>query len=202
MKALILIGLQVDLFPLGAAEITGSDAILPILREWLPQFEQVIAARYSHPADHKMFVANYPWRRPGQEINLIGEKILLRNYYCMQNSFGAELVMGFDHQTITHTVLLGTDQKLLPHSAFYDENQERDTGLQAYLTANNITELYLAGLPFEEAVQRTAIDVLNAGFSVKILENAILAREEDLLDPAIELLKEKGTTFLKKDWSA
>ena len=196
MKALILIGLQVDFLPLGAAEIEGSDAILPSINEWLPAFEIVAAALFSHPANHKMFVANYPWRRPGQEIDLMGEKIQLKNYHCMEGSFGAELTMGFEHEKITYTAWLGTDHKLLPYSAFFDENHSRSTGLLAYLKNNHVNEIYLAGLPFEEGVYQTAKDGLEYGFSVNVIKGAIHSKDSEKSNKWQVSLKKQGVKFV------
>lgn len=196
MKALILIGLQVDFFPLGAAEIDGSEAILPGINEWLPTFEHVVAACFSHPANHKMFVANYPWRRPGQEIDLMGEKILLKNYHCMEGSFGAELTLGFNHHKITHTIFLGTQHRLLPYSAFFDENRARDTGLLNYLIRNQIKEIYLAGLPFEEGVYQTALDGLEQDLRVNIINRAVASKNEEQSQKMQILLRKKGVKFV------
>ncbi|MEO1261649.1 MAG: isochorismatase family protein [Bacteroidota bacterium] len=196
MKALVLIGLQVDYFSFGAAEITGAEDILPTINKWLPKFEHVIAARFSHPPEHKMFVANYPWRRPGQEIDLLGDKVLLKNYQCIQGSFGAELASGFDHQKITHTVLLGTEKKWLSNSAFYDEKKQRDTGLKDYLTAHHIDEIYLAGLPFEEGILQTAIEGADEGYNIKLLQNAILGIDQEEVAAGKKLLAKKGIGWL------
>ena len=196
LKALIIIGLQVDFFPFGAAELTGAEDVLPSINEWLPKFEHIIAARFSHPPEHKMFVANYPWRRPGQEMNLLGDRVRLRNYYCVRESFGAELASGFDHQKVTHTVWLGADKKWLPHSAFYDEKKQRETGLNEYLVKYQIKDLYLAGLPFEEGVLQTAIDGIEAGFNVKILKNAVQAKEDEKLTSSKSRLDKMGVEWL------
>ncbi len=192
MKALIIIGLQVDLLPLGAAEIAGSDAIIPAVNGLLDEFEIVIAAQFSYPAKHKMFVANYPWRRPGQEIDLLGDKILLKNYYCIEGTFGAEPAMGFNSEKVTYTARMGTDKRLLSFSAFYDENKKRDTGLNAHLTENQITEIYLVGLPLETTVANTAIDAIEAGFEVIIFKDAICGIEKTLTEDIFNDLKRKG----------
>lgn len=169
MKALILIGLQVDFFPLGAAEIADSELILPEVNKWLPAFDHVIAANFAYPPTHKMFVANYPWRKAGQEIDLMGEKILLKNYYCMEGSFGAELTNGFDHKKITHTVFMGKKQTLHPYSAFFDEKKERETGLLSYLSEHKITEIQLLGISLDNLFSNTIEDGKALGFSVKTL---------------------------------
>lgn len=196
MKALIIIGLQIDLFPLGSAEIEGAEAILPVVNKAISHYDQLIAARFSHPTEHKMFVANYPWRRPGQEIDVMGEKILLQHYYCIQGSFGAELTMGFDHDAIDFTAWMGTDQKLLPHSAFFDESRKLDTGLDEYLKNNKVGEIHLAGLPFEETIFQTAMDGLELGYRVSILKDGVQAKSTEKANNASQILKRKGVEFL------
>ncbi len=196
MKALIIIGLQIDFLPLGAAEIAGSERIIPIVNELMEGFSYVIAAQFSHPAKHKMFVANYPWRRPGQEIDLLGDKVLLKNYHCVEGTFGAEPASGFNTDRITHTVHLGCDQRLLPFSAFYDENKKRDTGLNAYLTKNKITKIYLAGLPLEETVAHTALNALERGYETAVFEDATVGRNETKRKAVLKKLKGKGVQII------
>ena len=191
MKALILIGLQIDLFPLGATEVAGSEAILAVIGQWLPKFDEVVAARFAHPADHKMFVANYPWRRPGQIVKAGEEEILLKNYYCIKDSFGAEPVEGFDHGKISHTVWMGTQKDLLPRSAFFDENKKRDTGLNDYLNQKNIQEVYLAGVPLEEIIAPTALDAAALGYTVYIIEKATAGRNHQKVETIKKELVEK-----------
>ena len=110
----------------------------------------------------------------------------------MAGSFGAEMTMGFDHDKIHQVVQLGTVQTLHPYSAFFDENRKRDTGLQTFLKSNDIKEIHLAGLPLEEAVFNTALDGKELGHAVKILNAAVISKEEaQAKSTLIELEKRK-----------
>ncbi len=193
---MIIIGLQIDLLPLGAAETEGAELIVPVIKEAVNHYDVIAAARFSHPAEHKMFVANYPWRRPGQEIEVMGEKILLKHYYCIQNSFGAELASGLESTTIDFTAWMGTDQKLLPHSAFFDENRQLDTGLADFLRSKQVDEIHLAGLPYTDTVFQTALDGLELGFEVGILKNAVVPKPAEKARELTRHLKKMGIQFL------
>ncbi len=197
MKALLIIGLQVDFMPLGAAEIEGSSSIVPKINALTSSFDLVVAANFSHPADHKMFVANYPWRRPGQVIDLLGDKILLKNYYCIKGTFGAEYPMEFNEEAVNFSVEMGIDKKLLPHSAFFDENRKRDTGLYDYLKQNTIQDLYICGLPLESEVINSATDADELGFNVTLLRAAICAKDQSQKAPILHILSSKKKVNIK-----
>jgi len=192
MKALIITGLQVDLLPLGAAEVKGSERLVPAINQLMEDFEVVVAAQFSHPASHKMFVANYPWRRPGQEIDLAGDKVMLRNYYCVNGTFGAEPAMGLLKDKIAKTVQMGTHQRFMPHSAFYDENKVIDTGLRSFLSQNNINEIYLAGQLLEPTIANSALDGLALGLKVHLFEDAVCEFDKKVLAS----LKDKGVQMV------
>ncbi|HFA48371.1 MAG TPA: isochorismatase family protein [Bacteroidetes bacterium] len=199
MKALLFIGLQVDLLPLGAAEIPESEKVIPVINRLLPHFGHLAAANFSLPANHKMFVANYPWRRPGQVLDLMGEKILLKHYFCIKGSFGAEHPMNLNQEKIHFTALMGTDHQCLPHSAFFGKNKKRDTGLNAHFQKNKIKKLYLAGLNESNALVNTAADAIEMGYQTAIIEDATKGPDQQNLGEALIKLKKMGADILSSE---
>ena len=69
----------------------------------------------------------------------------LRNFFCIQNSFGAEFFMGMDTSKIEFTAQMGTQPDRLPHSAFHDAGKLNDTGLAQFFKERNVTEIHLDG---------------------------------------------------------
>ena len=92
MKALILVDLQNDFMPWGSVGIEKSDEIIPLANQLMEQFDLIVASQDWHPAIHKSFAANHPWRMPGQIVDLNGIPQLLWTMHCVQESFGAEMV--------------------------------------------------------------------------------------------------------------
>ena len=68
-KALILIDIQNDFLPTGALPVRNGDKVIPVANRLADHFDLVAASKDWHPADHKSFAANHPWRKPGQIIN-------------------------------------------------------------------------------------------------------------------------------------
>jgi nicotinamidase/pyrazinamidase len=171
MRALLLIGMQVDLLPGGPAEVLDSKALVPIVNGLMADYNLVVAANFALPADHVMFAANHLWRKPGQAIQANGRPLRLHHLHCVAGSFGAEPVPGLRIEKIAFNALMGTERDAAPHSAFFDEGKKRDTGLAAFLASQNVSEIHLAGMP-QDTVQYSAQDAAGLGFIAKILRSA------------------------------
>jgi nicotinamidase/pyrazinamidase len=189
MKALLLIGMQIDLGPGGGAEVPGSGDLEKIISELIPQYEVVAAANYWLPVEHQMFAANHPWRKPGQPMEVGGAMTELRNFFCIQISFGAELFMGLDASKIQFTAQMGTQPDRLPHSAFFDSKKSIDTGLAHFFREKKVTEIHLAGMPLETILKNTALDGLELGFEMTVLKNACRGMGENAAEVFLEMEK-------------
>jgi nicotinamidase/pyrazinamidase len=195
MKALLLIDLQNDLCFGGAIEVPEGDAVSPVANRLIPHFEQVIASRQWHPADHSSFAAMHPWRRPGQVIEIDGRPQLLWTMHCVQGSFGAEFAPKLHTSQINKIIDTGITAQADNYSAFADADQKADTGLLDYLHSKHVTALYIMGLPIETSVKNTALQALELGFDTYIFIDG--CRGE--MRPAIEEMAENGVTILHID---
>lgn len=173
MKALLIIGLQIDLGPGGGAEVPDSAGLEKVVAGLIEKYELVAAANFWLPVTHQMFAANHMWRKPGQPMEVGGEMTELRNFFCIQNSFGAEMMMGLDASKIEFTAQMGTQHDCLPHSAFFDSGKKQDTGLLHFLKEKKVTEIHVAGMPFEPIGRNTVADAGKLGFEVKVIEGAV-----------------------------
>ncbi len=177
MKALLIIGLQVDLLPGGPAEVPDGQELVAIIIGLMADYELVVAANFAMPADHIMFAANHLWRRPGQVIPLNGHPTLLHLTHCVPGSFGAELIPGLKSGQIAFTALMGTDKSIPPYSAFFDVDKQRDTGLADFLASQKVEQLDIAGMPLEAEVQHTLEHANALGFNAKLLMDACRSRK-------------------------
>jgi nicotinamidase/pyrazinamidase len=176
MKALLIVGMQVDLLPDGPAEVTNGQELVQIINELVPMYDLVVAANFAMPADHMMFAANHLWRRPGQTVPINGHPTLLHHIHCVPGSFGAEMIPGLKTGEIAFTALMGTDKEVPPRSAFFDANKAHDTGLGTFLAAQNIASIEIVGMPMEGEVQHSLDDATALGYEASILTNACRSR--------------------------
>ncbi len=176
MKALLMVGIQVDLLPGGPAEVADSQSLVGILNQIMPSYDLVVAANFSLPADHVMFAANHLWRKPGQTVIFQGDPVLMHYLFCVPGSFGAEFIPGLKTDTIAFTALMGTDSLTPPHSAFFDFDKKQETGLPAFLASQNVAALDIAGMPLEAEVQHSLEDAWALGFEARILTEACRGR--------------------------
>jgi nicotinamidase/pyrazinamidase len=178
MKALLIVGMQVDLLPGGPAEVPDSQALVGIVNQLMPGYERVVAANFSLPADHVSFAANHLWRRPGQTVLFLGHEIQLHYMFCVQGSFGEEFIPGLNAHQIAFTAKMGTDSQTPPRSAFFDFEKKRDTGLAAFLASQNIGALDIVGIPWEAEVRHSLEDAIALGIEAKILTEACRGNAE------------------------
>lgn len=179
MKALLIVGMQVDLLPGGPAEVPDGQELVQVINELLPNFDLVVAANFFMPADHVMFAANHLWRRPGQTIPLNGHSTLLHHIHCVPGSFGAEMIPGLKTGNIAFTALMGTNKETPPYSAFFDANKTNDTGLASFLASQAVSEITIVGMPLEGEVKHSFEDAVSFGFNAKIQSNACRFRNPE-----------------------
>lgn len=197
MKALLLIGLQIDLLPHGPAEVPGSQSLAPVVNRLTEAFEPVVAANFHLPANHVMFAGNHSWRYPGQVIEIEGSPTLLHTIFCVQHSFGAAFIPDLDTRKIVFTAEMGTDPTTPARSAFFDHQQKRHTGLGDFLHSKNATEIYLAGMPLENEVLLTAMDSIDLGFRPILIGDACLARSREAGISALEQLQSRQVEIVQ-----
>lgn len=196
MKALILVDIQNDFCPGGALEVKEGDQVVPVANSLMDHFELIVATQDWHPADHGSFAANYPWRRPGQIIELNGLPQVLWPIHCVQGSFGAEFVQTLHTDKITKVFVKGTDQGIDSYSGFFDNGHRKATGLGDYLKERGVEEVYVMGLATDYCVKFTALDALGLGFKTYLIEDGCrgVNLSEGDVEKALEEMVSHGIT--------
>ncbi|HVU86005.1 MAG TPA: bifunctional nicotinamidase/pyrazinamidase [Pirellulales bacterium] len=168
-RALVIIDLQNDFLPGGALPVPCGNEIVAVANHVAPLFELVVATQDWHPADHVSFAVNHAGRRPGDVIDVGGQRQTLWPVHCVQGSHGAALAAGLNAEDITRIIQKGTDSSVDSYSAFFDNTRGRATGLEDFLRSANVRQLFLLGLATEYCVAYSALDALRLGFTVWIV---------------------------------
>ena len=201
MKALILVDLQNDFCKHGALEVPEGNIVVPIANALMEHFDLVVATQDWHPANHKSFAANHPWRKPGAIIDLNGLAQVLWPIHCVQDSLGADFVSELNMEGIHNIFQKGTDIEIDSYSGFFDNGRRKATGLGDYLTEQGITDVYVLGLATDYCVKYTALDAKSLGFNTFLIEDAcrgVNLKEGDVAN-AIAEMKSKDIIMLQSE---
>lgn len=180
--------------PTGMLPVTAADQVIPLANQYAENYSIVVATQDWHPANHKSFAANHPWRKPGQIIELNGLPQILWPIHCVQGSWGAEFVPELNTDLITRIFQKGTDPEIDSYSGFYDNGHRKSTGMAEWLREQGVTDLHVLGVATDYCVKFTVLDAISEGFATTLLTDA--TRGVDLqsgdVDRAIAEMAEAG----------
>jgi nicotinamidase/pyrazinamidase len=173
MKALFLVDIQNDFCPAGALAVARGDEVVPVANELIGWFSSrglpVLASRDWHPEGHCSFASRYPGHVIGDIIDIDGITQVLWPDHCVQGGSGAEFHPVLDAAHIGRVFDKGCDAGVDSYSAFFDNAHLHDTGLDAYLRAQDVDELYVCGLATDYCVKHTVLDALALGYRVTLM---------------------------------
>jgi nicotinamidase/pyrazinamidase len=172
VSALIVIDVQNDFCPGGALPVPEGDRIVALVNRLQPCFELVVATQDWHPADHGSFAANHPGRQVGDQITLAGLPQILWPVHCVQHTPGADFHPDLDQRRISQVIRKGLDRHIDSYSGFFDNGHRRATALEEYLRLQGVGEVYVCGLATDYCVKHTALDAVELGFRVWLIEDA------------------------------
>lgn len=199
--ALILIDLQNDFCPGGNLAVPDGDAVIALANQLQPHFDQVIATKDWHPANHASFAANHSNRQVGEVLHHHGVDQILWPIHCVQNTAGAEFHKDLDTLHIQKIFYKGTDVNVDSYSAFYDNKQLRKTGLEEYLHEQKVTDVYIMGLATDYCVKFSCLDAAKMDFNVYLIEDACRGVELNSGDiaKALQDIQDAGVSRVKCD---
>lgn len=198
MKTLLLIDIQNDFLPGGSLAIPQGDKIIPIVNELMPHYELIVASQDWHPENHGSFAANHSGSQVGEMISVSGHDQILWPVHCVEGSEGASFSKHLATGRIDHIIRKGEDPLVDSYSAFFDNGHRNATGMTSLLNSKGVTELHIAGLATDYCVKFTALDALDEGFTVCLIEDAcrgVNVQEGDV-NQALELLEAKGVKLV------
>jgi nicotinamidase/pyrazinamidase len=171
-RALVIVDLQNDFVPGGALAVPQGDTVISVINDLMPRFRHIVATKDWHPADHGSFASQHPGHEVGETIKLNGLDQYLWPDHCIQDTPGAAFVEGLDVKQIEQVVTKGEDPGIDSYSGFFDNGHQSKTGLDAWLKARSVTDIYLVGLAQDVCVKATGIDGARLGYNTHVIKEA------------------------------
>ena len=170
--ALLVIDMQNDFAsPSGALSVPGGEQILPGINALAARFPHVILTQDWHPAAHISFASTHNLRPFTDTVSAPYGTQALWPDHCVQGTPGAAIHPALD---IPHAELIlrkGFRRDIDSYSAFTENDRATPTGLTGYLRERGLTRLFLCGLAYDFCVGFSAIDAVQHGFTVLVLED-------------------------------
>ena len=127
------------------------------------------------------------------------EELTILPIHCIKNSLGAEI---HSDLIIFHNdkfIKKGTNPNIKTYSAFADKfnNLHEDTGLAKWLQVKNPTDIVLVGISIDSCIVNTALEAINRGYSVHLIESCICTKEsnQQIITESNQKLKSIGVIF-------
>ncbi len=168
-SALLIIDVQNDFCPGGALAVANGDRIIGKINNFQLDFDNIIITQDWHPKDHKCFASTHNLEEYSTIELSYGTQILWPDH-CIQDSDGARLHKKLNTSRSSLILRKGLDKNIDSYSAFFENDRETSTGLDGYLKCKNIDSLFICGLAFDFCVFYTAIDGIELGYNVTVLE--------------------------------
>jgi nicotinamidase/pyrazinamidase len=155
--ALLIVDIQNDFLPGGALGISGSDAILPIVDNYVRRFHTrslpIFLTRDWHPPNHCSFRSQGgPWP-----------------VHCVAGSVGALPPPSFSPPPSAVIIYKAIDRDQEAYSAFHN------TALDRHLRALSVRRLFIGGLATDYCVLNSVKDARALGYDVCLLMDGIKA---------------------------
>lgn len=195
--ALLLIDLQNDFCAHGALAVPGGDDVVPIANALMPRFSLVVATADAHPPTHLSFASNHAGKVAYEQMELDGLPQVLWPDHCVVGTPGAALHPQLDQAGIHRVVAKGTDPRIDSYSGFFDNGHRKQTELHDYLQSRGVKTLYLMGLATDYCVKWSALDALQLGYRVHLVQDGcrgVGLAPTDIAE-ALRAMHKAGATF-------
>jgi nicotinamidase/pyrazinamidase len=197
MKALLIVDIQNDFLPNGALAVPEGDQIIPVVNSIIEKFPLVVATQDWHPANHGSFASTHPGKQPFDMGELSGMPQVLWPDHCVQGSEGAAFSNKLNTNALEAIIRKGTDAAIDSYSGFFDNGKLKSTGLADYMKGRGVDEVYIVGLAADYCVGFTALDAIEAGFKVFVVEDATRPIDPQGWMKMQADIKSKGGNILK-----
>jgi nicotinamidase/pyrazinamidase len=199
MNALIIVDIQNDFVSGGSLEVPFGEQIIPLVNELSTRFDMVVATQDWHPSSHKSFASNHHEKKAFDKIILGGLDQVLWPDHCIQGSSGAAFHHDLDMNRVEAIFRKGMDPDIDSYSGFYDNGHKKSTGLDGYLKARGVNEVYVCGLAGDYCVYFTAKDALKTGFKTYVIEDATRSINNKDFANAKDDIRKAGGKIINSD---
>jgi nicotinamidase/pyrazinamidase len=174
--ALIAVDIQYDFLEGGSLGVHEGHHTVSVVNSILPLFDHVVFTRDWHPPDHRSF-AQEPQYHDGSWPP-----------HAVRDTPGAKFHK--DLRIPEHALIVS--KATLPHREEYSGFQATGVDLTGWLRERSVTRLFLAGIATDYCVHYTALDGVNAGFQVFVVEDAVRGVSPETVAQTWEDLADAG----------
>lgn len=196
----IVVDVQGDFTKLkkGSLAVDGTDeAYIKAVEENTKKLKEVGFPIYAtqdwHPKNHASFFTNHKGKKAFDVIKLHGKDQVLWPPHCVQNTPGAEILLG--KKLFKAVVKKGMDPQYDSYSGFQDDGGKK-TDMDKLLKKDKIKKVVVYGIATDYCVRATALDAAAAGYKVIMIKNLSRGVAPDTSQKAIEEMKVKGIVVL------
>ncbi|GAV05919.1 hypothetical protein RvY_15975 [Ramazzottius varieornatus] len=218
-NALLVIDIQND-FITGSLALKNAPAkqdgaeVVPIANQLigLGQFQDVVYSQDWHPSDHCSFIEKISEQELDSSTEITADKakvfdtVVLAGSppvkqqlfpsHAVRNTSGADFHEDLKVPPNSKIIKKGTHKHADCMSVFADY-RGRPTELDVWLTARNITDVFLCGLAMDYCVGLTALDALDLGYRTWVVEDGTRGCFEDQIEDLKNRIRKKGGIFVK-----
>jgi nicotinamidase/pyrazinamidase len=167
-----LVDIQPTFMPGGELPVDGGEAIIPVVNQLLGRCEHAFATQDWHPPGHMSFASSHSGKQPYDTIEMTYGKQILWPDHGIAGTPNAAIHPAVDQSRIEVIIRKGFHPALDSYSAFFENDRETPTGLDAWLRQRGFSRLVLCGLATDFCVAWSAEDAARLGFGVTIVEDA------------------------------
>ena len=171
-SALIVVDVQNCFLDGGTLAVKDGNAVIPVINQLAPMFENVVVTQDWHTAGHASFASAHGGKKPFETTKLkYGTQVLWPDH-CVQGTDDAALGKELKVPTAQLIIRKGFHSDMDSYSAFEEADHKTPTGLAGYLKARGIKTVFVTGLATDFCVAWTAMDARKAGFDAYVIEDA------------------------------
>lgn len=170
MKALLVVDVQNDFCPGGALAVADGEQVVPFINAVRDDFPLTLFTQDWHPPGHHSFASSHPGVEVGALIEINGQPQVMWPDHCVQGTQGAAFHPQLAIRPADPFFRKGELAAVDSYSGFMDNDRQHETGLRAYLEAQGVKTVYVAGLATDYCVRFTVLDALNLGLKVFVYQ--------------------------------
>jgi len=198
--AVIVVDVQGDFtkFRNGSLAVEGTDEVyIKAIEENTKKLKAagypIYATQDWHPANHASFFTNHKGKKAFDVIKLRGKDQVLWPPHCVQNTPGSEILL--DKKLFKAVIRKGMDPQYDSYSGFQDDGGNK-TEMDNILKKDRIKKVVVYGIATDYCVKATALDAVDAGYTVVLIKNLCRGVAPDTSQKAIDQMKAKRVVVL------
>lgn len=194
--ALIVVDIQNDFCSGGALAVAGGEEVVPLVNRIAGRFPVRVLTQDWHAPDHQSFATSHPGAEPFSTTEMPYGTQVLWPVHCVRGTPGAAFHPDLETDRADLVIRKGIHPRVDSYSAFFENDRTTPTGLAGYLHERGVEDVSLAGLATDFCVAYSALDAVEHGFRVTVLEDACRAIDLDgSLATMTKAMREKGVRF-------